>query len=68
MLTQCTICGIPLLGSPDDDVCCAACDAINFPPPDAKPLPWWEAVRGTLAPCRDGMRALLPQEETPHGP
>ena len=65
MASTCTICGIPMIGSPDDDVCCLACDAINFPLPDEKPLPWWEAVRGTLAPGRDGVRAFLPQE-TPH--
>ena len=58
MATECTICGTPMIGSSDDDRCCLDCDAINFPPPDAKPLPWWEAVRGHLAPCRDGLRAL----------
>ena len=67
MPTQCTICGTPMIGSPDDDRCCLACDEINFPPPQDIPLPWWQAARLALAERRDGIRALLPQE-TPHVP
>ena len=68
MATQCTICGIPMLGSSDDDRCCLACDEINFPPPEDIPLPWWQAVRLRLAPNREGIRAMARREDTPHEP
>lgn len=68
MATQCTICGQCLIGHPDADVCCADCDAANFPPPQDIPVPWWEAARLRLAPHRDGIRALRPPQETPHVP
>ena len=57
-MTTCTICGVPVVGSVDADVCCTDCDAVNFPPPEDIPLPWWQAVRLRLAANRDGIRAL----------
>lgn len=65
-MTCCTICGVPLIGAPDDDRCCIDCDAANFPPPEDIPLPWWQAVRLRPAPNRDGIRAMYRREETPH--
>ena len=67
LTTTCTICRCPLVGSPDDDdACCEDCTTVNFPPPQDIPLPWWQAVRMSLAPNRDGIRAMAHREDTPH--
>ena len=64
-MTTCTICGVLVVGSADADVCCADCAAVNFPPPKEPPRPWWETLRGPLAPRRDGIRAMSRREEPP---
>ena len=61
-MAECTICGTP---TPDEDACCADCTTVNFPPHKEPPLPWWQAARLTLAPNRDGVRALARREEPP---
>lgn len=63
--TTCTVCGCPLVGSPDDDACCEDCATVNFPPRTEPPIPWWQAARLTLAPRRDAIRAMYRTEETP---
>lgn len=65
-VTPCTVCGLPMLGCPDDDITCADCDRLNLAgdpwrhPPSQQhhPLPWWQAARLPLARYADGQRAL----------
>ena len=71
LTTTCTVCRTPVIGHPDDNVCCSWCESANFRgdllrfPPQA-PQPWWLAARGALAPRRrDNGRPFLGTEETP---
>ena len=64
-MTICTVCGEPMQGYPDDDVCCVWCernfagDPLRHPPrQQRRPVPWWVEERLPLAPHRDGRRAL----------
>jgi hypothetical protein len=54
-MTSCTVCGIQLLGHPDDDVTCSTCehnnfagDLLRYPPQGTRG--WWLTARGELAP------------------
>ena len=58
MAAKCTICGMSLIGHPDDDVACAACeqanlagDLLRYPPQGARF--WWLAARRELEPRQD---------------
>ena len=62
-MTTCTVCRMPLPGSPDADVTCAECEDTNFggdplrqPPKQQRHLRPWS--RRELPPRRDGLRAL----------
>jgi hypothetical protein len=65
-MAPCTVCGLPVDGHPDTDVCCQDCERLNLAGDplrmprrrDAHPLPWWQQERLPLAPRRDGLRAL----------
>jgi hypothetical protein len=67
-MATCTVCGSPVVGHPDDDLCCAWCDQANFAAVLAfRPArSFLQVARGDAGGRRDGIRAIgALREEAP---